>query len=338
LPDPAFPSNSPVTFPLTSPVTFPVTSRIDIHQHLWSEPLVEALARRSSPPFARAVGGRRGSRFVIYAGGEAPFTVEAGERAVDCRLAQLACDRTTRAIVSMSCPIGVEALARDEALPVLAGYEQGVDELPAAFSAWGAIALEEIDPADVDRLLDEGFVELSLPAGAMSSPRAVETLGPVLDRLDERGAPLFVHPGPGFESRAAAREPSAPAWWPALTRYVFGMQSAWLAFLLAGRTAHPGLKVVFAMLAGCAPLQRERLASRGGPACRTADPLFFYDNSSYGAQALDAMVRCVGIEQIVFGSDRPVVEPCAVQLGDAARRAMEHTNPARVLNGFGAAA
>jgi hypothetical protein len=50
------------------------------------------------------------------------------------------------------------------------------------------------------------------------------------------------------------------------------------------------------------------------------------------------MVRCVGIEQIVFGSDRPVVEPPVCHLGDAARHAIEVTNPARVLNGLRVAA
>ena len=49
------------------------------------------------------------------------------------------------------------------------------------------------------------------------------------------------------------------------------------------------------------------------------------------------MVRCVGIEQIVFGSDRPVVEPAGPRLGATARHAIEVTNPARALNGHGVA-
>ena len=171
-----------------------------------------------------------------------------------------------------------------------------------------------------------------------ATPRAVARLAPVLDRLERRDAPLFVHPGPGVHGTAEPHDPGAPAWWPALTRYVFEMQSAWLAFLVEGRRAHPQLRVVFAMLAGCAPLHRERLAGRGGPASLTADPLTFYDCSSYGTQALDAMVRCVGVEQIVFGSDRPVVEPTSFLLGPAARHAIEVTNPARALFGAGALA
>jgi hypothetical protein len=311
--------------------------RIDIHQHVWTEPLIEALARRDTPPFARPANGR----FALYAAGEAPATVEAGAGAVESRLAQLDRDGIDRAVVSLSCPIGIESLPRVEAEPLLDAYEAGVTALPPCFEAWGAIALEHAGPADVDRVLDAGFVGLSMPAGAFSTPRHVEQLAPVLERLEARGATLFVHPGPGLRRAGDSpgeRDVSAPAWWPALTRYLFEMQSAWLALLAEGRPAHPDLAVVFAMLAGCAPLHRERLAGRGGPACKTADPLFFYDCSSYGTQALDAMVRCVGVEQIGFGSDRPVVEPTSCHLGDAARHAIEVTNPARALNGLGVAA
>jgi 6-methylsalicylate decarboxylase len=304
-----------------------LAERVDIHQHLWTEPLIEALGRRDSPPFARPANGR----FVLYCGQEAPATVDAGDRAVERRLSDLEHDGIGRALVSMSCPIGIESLPRREAEPLLDAYERGMTELPRCFGAWGPIALDDAGPADVDRVLDAGFAGVSLPAGALSSPRAVDRLAPVLDRLERRDAPLFIHPGPGLDC-SSHHDPSAPAWWPALTRYVFEMQGAWMAFIAEGRPAHSGLKVVFAMLAGCAPLQRERLAGRGGPACRTADSLMFYDCSSYGTHALDAMVRCVGVEQIVFGSDRPVVEPTACHLGQAARHAIAVTNPARVLN------
>jgi 6-methylsalicylate decarboxylase len=314
-----------------------LADRIDIHQHVWTEPLVEALGRRDAPPFARPANGR----CVLYATGEAPVTVDVGTNALECRLTELDRDGVNRAIVAPSCPIGAESLPRREAEQLLSAYERGVSELPPCFEAWGAIALEGATPDDVVRVLDAGFVGLSLPAGAVSTPRDVERLAPVLGRLEQRGAPLFVHPGPGLRRTGKSHgehDPSAPVWWPALTRYLFEMQSAWLAFLVEGRPNHPELPVVFAMLAGCAPLHRERLAVRGGPACMTADPLFFYDSSSYGTQALDAMVRCVGIEQIVFGSDRPVVEPPACHLGDAARHAIEVTNPARALNGVRVAA
>jgi hypothetical protein len=120
--------------------------------------------------------------------------------------------------------------------------------------------------------------------------------------------PLFVHPGP-----VAAADPAAaaalPAWWPALTDYVAQMQAAWFAFLDAGRAAHPRLRVLFAMLAGGAPLQLERYAARSGVAAPAPDPLVFYDTSSYGPRMLGAAIAAVGSEQLVYGSDRPVVDP-----------------------------
>ena len=63
------------------------------------------------------------------------------------------------------------------------------------------------------------------------------------------------------------------------------------------------------MLAGGAPLLSERLATRGGPTVDLRDPLTFYDTSSYGPAAVDAMARLGRARQLVYGSDRPVLEP-----------------------------
>jgi hypothetical protein len=93
-----------------------------------------------------------------------------------------------------------------------------------------------------------------------------------------------------------------------MTRYVSQMQSAWLAIETFARPALPSLRVVYAMLAGCAPLLGERLAARSGTA-HPPSPLSFYDTSSFGAIAIDAMARAVGIAQLLHGTDRPVVEP-----------------------------
>ena len=68
----------------------------------------------------------------------------------------------------------------------------------------------------------------------------------------------------------------------------------------------------------------ERLATRGGPAVDLRDPLTFYDTSSYGPRLVEAMARWVGPSQLVYGSDRPVIEPVRtgreVELMDNAAR------------------
>src|SRR5436190_954455 len=143
-----------------------------------------------------------------------------------------------------------------------------------------------------------------------------DRLGPVLETLERRDAPLLVHPGP----IAAAAPEGAPRWWGALTDYVSSMHAAWHAFAVWGRPAHPWLRVCFAMLAGLAPLHRERLLARGGRL--PLDPGVFLDVSSYGERAVDMMVREIGVDRLVLGSDRPVVEARSLALGDAVDAAL----------------
>ncbi len=108
------------------------------------------------------------------------------------------------------------------------------------------------------------------------------------------------------------------------------MSTAWHAWAQWGRPAHPTLRVVFAMLAGLAPLHAERLAARGGPSDAVHDPLTAFDTSSYGPAAIDAMLRVVGVDRLLYGSDRPVIEPVALAaLGAAAEHAILVTNPER---------
>ena len=98
-------------------------------------------------------------------------------------------------------------------------------------------------------------------------------------------------------------------------------------------TAGPaGLRVVFAALAGLAPLHAERTALRGGPALGEPDPLLFYDASSYGPRALRAMAGAVGTAQLVHGTDVPVVPgPTTRPLGHEVHERMRRENAARLL-------
>jgi predicted TIM-barrel fold metal-dependent hydrolase len=143
----------------------------------------------------------------------------------------------------------------------------------------------------------------------------------VLERLERRSAPLFVHPGP------AAVPAGAESWWPAVTGYVAGLQRAWVAWLAHGSPAHPELRVLFAALAGLAPLHRERLLARGARLC-AAHPNMFYDTSSYGEHAVGWMAETVGRSQLVYGSDRPFALP-----GIPADDELATNNPARLLHG-----
>jgi hypothetical protein len=305
-----------------------LVQRIDVHQHLLGEPLIAELARRRRPPALT----RRRDGWTLRLAGERDSVLTFDATDAQLRAADMRRDGVDRALVALSAALGIESLPGEEAAPLLDAHLRGVDALPARFGAWGSVQLDAPDPADVDALLARGAVGLSLPASALAGPAALERVGPLLARLELRGAPLFVHPGAGARGQQAP--PAAlPAWWPALTHYVAQLHAAWLAFAHAGRSAHPRLRVLFALLAGGAPLQLERLAARGGPAAAARDPLVFYDTSSYGPVALRATIAVVGAGQLVHGSDRPVVEP-RVPAGDTALgHALLRVNPQRLLHG-----
>jgi hypothetical protein len=95
--------------------------------------------------------------------------------------------------------------------------------------------------------------------------------------------------------------------------------------------------VCFTALGGLGALHGERLAARGGadPLARGAvDPRTFVETSSYGHRAVDSVLRVLGVDALVFGSDRPYAQPHPdFGLGDAARHAIRVTNPARLLHG-----
>jgi hypothetical protein len=297
-----------------------LTPAIDIHQHLWPEPLLRELSRRREPPRLE----RRVTGWVLRLRGEPDTAVDLADHDPERRAALVGADGLERALVAPSVPLGIEALPPGEAEPLLEAYHDGVAALPAAFGAWAAVGLADPDPAELDRQLDRGLAGACVAADALGGPAGFEHLGPVLEALERRDASLLVHPGP------AAAATQMPAWWPALTDYVAQMQAAWHAFAVWGRRAHPRLRVCFAMLAGLAPLHRERLVARGGGA--VSDPNVFLDVSSYGVRAVDAVLREVGVDRLVHGSDRPVVARAELAFGEAVDLALRRSNPARLLS------
>jgi predicted TIM-barrel fold metal-dependent hydrolase len=302
--------------------------RIDVHQHLWSEPLVEALARRKKPPFIR----RDGRVWALTVNGEASSTIDVVGDDVATRGALVHLDGLDVAVLSLSAVLGVEALPGDEAGDVIEAYESGIEELPNTFGAWASLPLREATDADAEDALDRFYAGLCIPAGAIATPDRLERIAPILAAAERRAAPVFVHPGPDpFAPGSSAA--AGPSWFPALTTYIASMNAAWHAFAAIGRKLLPHLRVVFAMLAGGAPFHLERLVARGGSANRAFDRNLYYETSSYGGRAIDGMVRAVGIDQLLHGSDRPVVAPPPPPgpLGDAAWAAMTRANPARLF-------
>jgi 6-methylsalicylate decarboxylase len=302
----------------TSPA-WPVAA-VDLHQHLWPEPFVERLRARSRLPYLRG--------WTLHTAGEAPFEVEPGHHDVPARLQQNAHDGIGLACLSLSAPLGIERLRGPSAAGLLDAWHEGAASLPVGFGVWASVSSVEPDLESLAGLLDSGFVGLQVPATDVGTPAGWERLAPVLAVAEAAGRTVLVHPGPEAPEPHAA---DLPAWWPAVVGYAAQLQGAWWAWQAgAVRASHPSLRVVFAAGAGLAPVHHERHAARGGTGV-AVDPLVHVDTSSYGPQALDALVRVLGIDALVLGSDRPYAAPVARMLGDAATRAVRVTNPRRAL-------
>jgi predicted TIM-barrel fold metal-dependent hydrolase len=295
----------------------PAPAAVDVHQHLWPPELIAALRARRRPP--------RLEGWTLELAGEPDYVVDPVDHDVDARAAQAVADGLDLALVSLSSPLGIEALPPEEAAELLAAYHAGVLALPAPFAGWAAACLTDNDAAALRAELERGFVGLQLPATALLDAAGYDRLGPLLDVLEAADRPLLIHPG------IAMVADGAPAWWPAIVPYVQQMHAAWFAFRAYGRPRHPNLRVCFAILAGLAPLHGERFSARAGGRS-PVDPRVFLEISSYGTRSVDATIRVLGIDVLVNGSDRPYADPVHLDLGAAATRALRSANPGRLLN------
>lgn len=282
---------------------------VDVHQHLWPAAFIEALRERDGLPQLD------GSTLVLP---EGTCEVDLDDHLLERRLAQLDTAGIGVAVVSLQPTFGLEALEIEERSRLERIWEDGVLELASA-SGGRIVALAASRPRD-------GFVGVSVGADTFDD---LDALAPVLDAMRGSGF-LFVHPVAGTPV------PGAPAWWPALVDYTAQMQRAYFAWLASGQSRWPDVSIVFAILAGGAPIQLERLASRGVDVRTVLYSNVFFDTSSYGRRALEVCVETFGVEQLVHGSDAPVIDPAITlrairDFGESVERLVTLDNPDRLL-------
>jgi hypothetical protein len=281
-------------------------SAYDVHQHLWPEELVEALRRRPEAPRLR------GARLELTV--EPPSEVDLAAHDLDARLALLDRYRIDHALISLQPTIETETSP-----DLVDAYHEG---MPAVVAASGGRLLA----LAAGRCLP-GFAGACISAGALA--RGDDAL---LAELEAAGQILFVHPGPPTRTAPGG----APGWWPAVVDYTAQMQAAYMTWLARDAARHRGLPVIFAILAGGAPVQLERMRSRGVEVRTTLHDNVFLDTSSYGRRALELALATYGVTQLVFGSDAPVIDPAVTlasvhEFGDAVMDVVLRDNPARIL-------
>ena len=285
---------------------------IDVHQHLWPEQLVEALARRERPPRLR------GSTLDVA--GEGEREIDPGAYRLEARLALLDRHEIDVAVVSLSPALGIADLPPDEACELTDAYERGIVELAATANG-------RIVPLAAGSRHD-GFAGACVEASRLAD---LDGLAPLLDELERRGTFLFVHPG------ASRSRPGAPDWWFAVVEHTGQMQAAYATWLAEGARRWPDLKIVFAMLAGGGPFQLELLRSWGVAGRDVLHENVFFETSSYGRRALELCLTTFGVGQLLFGTDVPVLDlgqamDTVRAFGDAVAEALCVRNPARLLS------
>jgi hypothetical protein len=283
---------------------------IDVHQHLLPPALVGVLQRRTSPP--RITVG-----MLELVEGSFPF--DPRENDAEERLAVLDREGIDLAVLSLQPTLGYDALPDAERTELVAAWEEGVLEIVAASGGrFAALAAGLARP---------GFVGACVGSAALTDAAVLESAPAA---LAENGGFLFVHPSGG------AVPPGRPAWWGALTLYTAQMQAAYLAWLTDGQSRWPEIPVVLGILAGGGPFQLERLASRGVDVRSNLHPNVFFDTASYGRRALELCIETFGVEQLVYGSDLPVVDPeptaRAIRgFGESVETLLRQDTPARLL-------
>jgi hypothetical protein len=283
----------------------------DVHQHLWPEPFVAALSARTKPP--RLAGSD------LYLDGEPvwPLNLELNE--LETRLALLDRWEIDRAVISLQPTIGLERLPADEADDLAGVWEAGILELAGA-SRGRIVPLAARNPV-------EGFAGLCVAASELLDLDALE---PRLEALVRSRGFLFVHPG------SASTPNGAPDWWTAIVDYTAQMQAAYASWLAAGAARWPELDIVFAILAGGAPFQLERMAARGHDERGAMLPHVWFDTATYGRRAMDLVLSTFGVDRMIFGSDIPVVDPqpgieAVRSFGEAVATAVLSANPHQLL-------
>jgi hypothetical protein len=283
----------------------------DIHQHLWPPAFFAALSARSQPPRVHGRG--------LELAGAPTWELDVESHDLDTRLALLDRLELDRTVVSLQPTLGIDQLPADEARDLIETWEAGILELAAA-SGGRIVPLAAGEPA-------AGFAGLCVSGAEL---RDLDALAPRLDALTQSGRFLFVHPG------AAATPPGAPSWWTAIVDYTAEMQAAYIAWLAGGAARWPELDVVFAILAGGAPIQLERMAARGVDERSAMLRQIWFDTASYGRRALDLAMSTYGVERMLFGSDVPVVDPgpsldVIRSFGDAVTDAVLSANSGKLL-------
>ena len=310
--------------------------RIDVHFHL-------------IPPFYREA---------VYAAGRGPaigkypdWTPQLALDLMDAHGIEVALTSLAQPGVSFGDEASAQALARrcnDYAAELAARW-------PTRFGAFGTVPMWSIKGAldEITYALDVlEFDGVSLFASYGENFLGDARFDPVLARLNEHGAVVFVHPGLHPSSRGLALP------WPAfMMEYLFDTTRAVVNLIFSGaierfprvRFILPhagGLVPYFAWRLSVSPMIDPRLPQLSREQVYAGLKHFWYDNAlSAGEQTFGTLDHVALPERIVFGTDFPFANPRVIAemintyesgfLSDARRAEIDRANALALFPKYG---
>jgi predicted TIM-barrel fold metal-dependent hydrolase len=217
---------------------------------------------------------------------------------------------------------------------------------PRRFGAFATVPMWSIEGAiaEITHCLDVlKFDGVSLFASYEEKFLGDPWFDPVLDRLNARGAVVFVHPGLHPSSKGLALP------WPGfMMEYLFDTTRAVVNLIFSGAIARfprvqfilphaGGLVPYFAWRLSVSPMIDKRLPQLSREQVFEGLAHFWYDNAlAPGEQTFGALDRVARPERIVFGTDYPFANPRVIAeavktyesgfLPDARRAAIDRSN------------
>jgi 6-methylsalicylate decarboxylase len=310
--------------------------RVDVHFHL-------------IPPFYREA---------VYAAGRGPaigkypdWTPQLALDLMDAHGIEVALTSLAQPGVSFGDEASAQALARrcnDYAAELAARW-------PTRFGAFGTVPMWSIKGAldEITYALDVlEFDGVSLFASYGENFLGDARFDPVLARLNEHGAVVFVHPGLHPSSAALALP------WPAfMMEYLFDTTRAVVNLIFSGAIERfPGVRFIlphagglvpyFAWRLSVSPMIDPRLPQLSREQVYAGLKHFWYDNAlSAGEQTFGTLDHVALPERVVFGTDFPFANPRVIAemiktyesgfLSDARRAEIDRANALALFPKYG---
>lgn len=325
---------------------------IDMHTHYHGGGIIDALRRRTSPPYI-GKDEETGQEFMVKAATRFPYTDM--DDNLETRLAYMDKIGLRMQTLSFAGNIGIDAVPAEEAIPVVAQYNDHAADVrrhhPDRFVTIAGLPFADIHAAAQElrrARLELGHLGALIPAGYVADLEQLERLRPLFEVADDVGAYLIVHPGPRTDQ--IAYESPYPDFRIHRISVLDLLNSASHAVITLALSDflddYKNVTMHVINLGGTIPFVFERMehvlkvrTPDAPSSLRDRMRRLYVDNSSLGPNALELAVKVFGADRVMLGTDYPYFPDDYAQhsvsqanLTDEQRTLIRSGNAERIIN------